>query len=47
MAGSSNGDKIIKMIRKYFFKSETYKRRQLYVIMCGQVVIEDLELFHR
>ena len=24
--------------RKYFFKSETYKRRQLFVLMCGEAL---------
>lgn len=27
--------------------SQTYKRRQLYVIMCGQLVNEDLEMFNK
>lgn len=40
-------EKIIKVVRKYFYRSQTFKRRQLYVIMCGQVIKEDIHMFNK
>ena len=38
-------EQIVKLIRKYFFESKTYKRRQLFVMMCSSLIQEDFASF--
>lgn len=38
-------EQIVKLIKKYFFYSKTYKRRQLFVFMCSSLIHEDFATF--
>ena len=39
-------DSIVKVVKKNFLKSKTYKKRQLFVVMCGEAMMKK-ELFER
>jgi hypothetical protein len=38
---------IMRMVRKYFYESKTYKRRQLFVTMCSEAINMDNALFFK